>query len=156
MSKTATVTSISSARKPPTASARLRKASKPDLASVMGQLAYALRRNNLPATAIGFLLGGFVPLATFMIVHYQLSTTTPLYLQPLVLMVCGGLVFSAKTVFEWTALAFGSKAKALGFVVLLEGVLLLSTQPGLSLAALAYLVTVNGIATGVRLASACK
>jgi hypothetical protein len=48
-------------------------------------------------------------------------------------------------------MAFASGWKAAGFCVLLEGVLLVSRTPWLSVAALAYLCAINGIATGVRL-----
>jgi hypothetical protein len=128
---------------------------KADL-SVMGQIRTSLMRENLSATAMGFLLGGLVPLSTYMIVHYQIRGDVAWYLQPLLLMVLGGLVFSAKTVYEWTAQAFNSRAKALGFVVLVEGILTLSSQEWLAITALAYLIAVNGIATGVRLALSRK
>ena len=43
--------------------------------------------------------------------------------------VAGGLLYSAKTVYAWGKLAFHTAAKALGFVVLLEGVMILSQTP---------------------------
>src|SRR5438445_12869383 len=73
-------------------------------------------RNPLPAV-IGALLGALVPSATFMVGHYELTSWT----EPKALIVLGGLVFSALTVFRWGRLAFGSPVKALGFVVLAEG-----------------------------------
>jgi hypothetical protein len=68
------------------------------------------------------------------------------------LLVLGGLLFSAKTVYAWTAAAFDDRAKALGFVVLVEGALLLAPSPALRYVALAYLVTINALGTGARLA----
>jgi hypothetical protein len=66
------------------------------------------------------LLGALVPSATFMVGHYELASWT----EPKALIVMGGLVFSALTVFRWGRLAFGSPVKAFGFVVLAEGVVL--------------------------------
>jgi hypothetical protein len=63
----------------------------------------------------------------------------------------GGLLFSARTVYAWGRLAFQASGKALGFVVLMEGVMTMSHTPWLSPAALAYLVAINGIATGCTL-----
>lgn len=75
-------------------------------------------------------------------------------MQPLLLMVVGGLVFSAKTVYEWTRTAFHCRYKAVGFVVLLEGVMVLASSQWLTIAALVYLIVINGIGTGVRLGKA--
>jgi hypothetical protein len=104
-------------------------------------------RNPLPA-AIGALLGALVPSATFVVGHYELATWT----EPKALIVLGGLLFSALTVFRWGRLAFGSPAKALGFVVLAEGVMTFCSTEWLSLVALGYLVLINAIATGCAIA----
>jgi hypothetical protein len=66
--------------------------------------------------------------------------------------VLGGLVFSALTVFRWGRLAFGSPVKALGFVVLAEGVMTFCSTAWLSVVALGYLVLINAIATGCTIA----
>jgi hypothetical protein len=118
---------------------------------VVGQIRTALRPETLLATTVGFLLGGFVPLATFWLSHHELDDR-PIYAQLVTYIVVGGLVYSAKTVFAWGKLAFQVPAKALGFVVLLEGVLIFSHTSWLSFVALAYLVGINGIATGCILA----
>jgi hypothetical protein len=47
-----------------------------------------------------------------------------------------------------------TRVKALGFVLLVEGVLLLSPLPALSYVALAVLVTINALGTGAALALA--
>lgn len=104
-------------------------------------------RNPLPAV-IGALLGALVPSATFMVGHYELSSWT----EPKALIVMGGLVFSALTVFRWGRLAFGSPVKALGFVVLAEGVMTFCSTAWLSVVALGYLVLINAIATGCTIA----
>jgi hypothetical protein len=85
--------------------------------------------------------------ASYWLAHHELSRGWVVYA-----LVAGGLLFSAMTVVRWAASAFGSHAKAVGFTVLLEGVLLYSNTDWLALAALAYLVGINAIATGVRLA----
>jgi hypothetical protein len=66
-------------------------------------------------------------------------------------LVTGGLVYSAKTVFEWARLAFTSAFKSVGFVVLLEGFMVTSTSRWLALAALGYQIAINGVATACML-----
>jgi hypothetical protein len=104
-------------------------------------------RNPLPAV-IGALLGALVPSATFVVGHYELTSWT----EPKALIVLGGLAFSALTVFRWGRLAFGSAVKALGFVVLAEGVMTFCSTAWLSVVALGYLVLINAIATGCTIA----
>jgi len=104
-------------------------------------------RNPLPA-AIGALLGALVPAATFVVGHYELSGWT----EPKALIVLGGLAFSALTVYRWGRLAFGSAVKAVGFVVLAEGVMTFCSTAWLSVVALGYLALINAIATGCTIA----
>lgn len=118
-----------------------------DCTSVIDQVCLAFQKQNRKATAAGFVLGGFVPSAIFSIIHWEINRAP--YLGVLV---AGGLLFSAKTVYEWTKVGFHSGMKALGFVILTEGVMTLSGLLPLQLAALALLVCVNGIATGCNLA----
>lgn len=119
---------------------------------VVDQVRHSLRPTNRLPTALGFLLGGFVPIASFVVAHYELDRGTPLYLQLASYLVLGGLLYSAKTVYEWGSRAFMNAWKAVGFVVLVEGVMVTSSVPWLGYAALAYLVCINGIATGCTLA----
>jgi uncharacterized membrane protein (UPF0136 family) len=112
---------------------------------VIGQVRVALK--NPVALVLGALLGGFVPVATYFVAHgeaqgFSLATV----------LVLGGLVYSAKTVWAWGRLAFGCVWKATGFVLLVEGVMVTSKTPGLAVAALCYLVAINAIATGCLLA----
>ena len=118
---------------------------------VVEQVRGALRPRARLATALGFLLGGFVPVAVYVIAHHELDWSAPLYLQRGTLLVLGGLLFSASTEFNWGRMAFHAGGKALGFVVLLEGVMVTSTTAWLAMAALVYLVGVNGVATGCNL-----
>lgn len=119
---------------------------------VVGQVRLALRPRALLATSMGFLLGGFVPLASFWLSHHELDGDRPVYAQIVTYIVIGGLLYSAKTVYTWGKLAFHMPIKAFGFVVLLEGVMILSRTPWLTTMALVYLIAINGIATGCNLA----
>jgi hypothetical protein len=153
MASTATITPIIPARK----STRTRTTSRPRAASpaatagVMAQIAAAARSPG--ALLVGAIFGAFVPIATFTVAHYELDAGRPLYAQAPALLVLGGLVFSALTVFAWGRLAFRSGLKALGFVTLIEGTMVLSTTSWLGIVALALLVAVNATATGATLAN---
>jgi hypothetical protein len=99
---------------------------------VVAQVRLALRPKARLATLLGCLLGGFVPLASYVVAHREVDTGTAHGLVSL-LLVLGGLVFSAKTVFQWGQLAFQHGGKALGFTVLMEGVMTMSHTPWLAL-----------------------
>lgn len=115
---------------------------------VVDQVIIAFRERNRLATMMGFLLGGIVPIATYLEAHYDLDTSLPLQSQIATYLVLGGLAFSAKTVFDWARMAFQNPLKATGFVVLLEGVMITSGVAVLPLVLLAILVGINGVATG--------
>jgi hypothetical protein len=68
------------------------------------------------------------------------------------MIVYAGLLFSALTVLGWSSNMFGSKAKALGFTLLLEGIMMTSSAAWLTAIALTYLVLINAVANGCRLA----
>lgn len=120
---------------------------------VVAQVRLALRPGSRLAFTLGVLLGGFVPIATFQISHTELNARE-LWLQPAAYFVAGGLLFSAVTMYRWGTLAFTQRAKALGFVVLLEGTMVTCHTRWLALAALAYLAAINGVATACNLARA--
>jgi VIT1/CCC1 family predicted Fe2+/Mn2+ transporter len=126
-------------------------ATTPARSNAVDQVRIALRPRNRLATFLGFLLGGFVPLASFLVAHFELTAITPLYTQKALYLVLGGLAYSAKTVWQWGTVAFHNAFKAFGFVVLLEGVMVTSHILWLSIAALVYLMAINGIATGCNL-----
>lgn len=107
-------------------------------------------KNRLPAV-LGFLLASLVPVAVFAVAHREVDWSAAPWSQPKVALVLGGLLFSAKTVYRWACLAFDDKAKAAGFVVLLEGVMVGSSNAWLSGACLFYLVAINGLATAHQL-----
>lgn len=117
--------------------------------SIVDQFRMATQKQNRWATAAGFLIGGFVPSATFFLVHYGVTGCAWLWL-----IVAGGLLFSAKTVFEWGCVAFQNGWKAFGFCLLVEGVMTFSPANliALSISGLGMLALINGVATGCNLA----
>lgn len=121
--------------------------------SVVEQVRTAMKPRNRLAAAMGFLLGGFVPLASFVLAHYEVDPGAAIWTQLPAALVLGGLTYSAKTVYDWGRLAFELPVKALGFVVLLEGVMVASSTPWLAFTALGYLIGINGVATGCTLAA---
>ncbi len=121
---------------------------------VVDEVIIATAARNRLATALGVLLGGFVPLGSYVVAHYELALLETITLSncaPL-LMVLGGLAYSALTVYQWGLKAFESKFKAVGFVVLIEGIMTLSSITWLAIAALVLLMSINGISTGTKLA----
>jgi hypothetical protein len=98
------------------------------------------------SAALGFILGGFVPVATFTIVHHEVATYPLLWI-----LVAGGLLYSALSVYTWAKQTFTLTAKALGFVLLTEGAVTFAHTSWLSVAGLTILVTINGICATVAL-----
>ncbi len=119
----------------------------PKRLGILSEVRLALHPKNRAAAYLGAALGGAVPVATYWLAHHELSRGFVVWA-----LVAGGLLFSATTVLRWAATAFGSMPKAIGFTVLLEGILLYSRTPWLALGALGYLCFINAVATGVRLA----
>lgn len=123
---------------------------------IVDQVKQSMKPNNRLALICGAILGGFVPIATYTIAHCEVDYQAPLWTQWMILLVLGGLVYSALTVFNWAKVAFKHPAKAIGFVVLLEGTMTFSHAgvlgiPLLSLAALTLLVGINSVAAGCLL-----
>jgi hypothetical protein len=119
--------------------------------SVIQQVREAFKVKNRLAAIVGALLGGFVPTAVYTVARYELVASEGFWQVPSVL-VLGGLLFSAITVYSWCREAFQACAKAVGFVLLAEGVMTFGHIPWLSVAALAYLVGINAISTACQLA----
>lgn len=112
------------------------------------KLAFA---NPLPLL-IGALIGALVPIATYTVGHAELGAAGWASVPGAI--VIGGCVFSAITVYKWGRRAFDSALKALGFVVLSEGVMTFSQTPWLSMLMLSFLVAINAVANGANLAVA--
>jgi len=137
------------------AAPRMRQQPLPGIAakqrSVVQQVKAAAHPRARLATAVGSVLGGFVPLASWQMAHHELSAAQPLYTQLIAYIVLGGLIYSSTNVYSWGRAAFRGRVKAAGFVLLLEGVLVASSTGWLSIAALAILMGVNAITTGATL-----
>jgi hypothetical protein len=116
---------------------------------VVSQVRRAFAPGNRLAAAVGLLLGGFVPLAVYVVAHGESGEFAGH--ERAWALVGGGLVYSATTVYQWAKLAFTSAFKSVGFCVLLEGVMVTSTTHWLALAALGYLIAINGVATACTL-----
>lgn len=117
---------------------------------VVGQIKLAFA-NPLPLL-IGALIGALVPIATYTVGHAELDATGWASVPGAI--VVGGCVFSAITVYKWGRRAFDSAFKALGFVVLSEGVMTFSHTPWLSVLMLGFLAVINAVANGANLAVA--
>ena len=83
----------------------------------------------------GLLVGGLVPIATWGVVHFEVQENVWLWF-----LAGGGLLYSMITSFRWAAAAFGGAFKALGFCILLEGILAFAQHLTLSLLALGMLI----------------
>jgi hypothetical protein len=137
---------------PPSRNSRPPKAK--DAPSVVSQVRTALRPQNRLATSLGALLGVGVPVGSYQLAHHEVDAGSSLLWQVPAWLVVGGLLFSALTVYRWGRVAFASPTKAVGFCVLLEGVLVFSSTPWLSFGALVYLCAINAVATGCNLSRA--
>ena len=137
-------------------SRRTRAASdKSATVDVVTQLECAIRRPQ--ATLIGALVGGIVPWFARTLAHDQLpaawsSGNTGLAMV-MIAVVLGCAIFSAITVYKFGRATFGDTRKALGFVLAIEGVMLVSTG-ATSTVALVVLIAINALANGAAIALA--
>jgi len=104
-------------------------------------------------------MGAIVPVATYTFAHYSELLTVrdgrthyAEWTEPNWLILLGGLFFSARTVCHWAHQSFEDWPKSVGFVLIIEGVLMRSPIPELSYVALGYLVILNALGTGAVLA----
>lgn len=121
----------------------------PEQSEVVEAVKIAFNKRNRMAAFWGLSKGGWAPLASYFVAHKEIGSN---YYQPLTLLVLGALLFSAPTVYEWCMAAFNNRAKAIGFVVLLEGVMVFSHIPWLGISALILLISINGIQSACNLA----
>lgn len=127
---------------------------------VVSQLACAIKHPQ--ATVIGAAIGGIVPWFARTLAHSEVpamwsgNRTIALVMIGVIL---GCAVFSALTVYKFGRAAFGDPRKALGFVLALEGVMLVS-QGTTSQVALIVLILINALSNGSVIAmardAACK
>ena len=122
---------------------------------VVTQLECAIRRPQ--ATLIGALVGGLVPWFARTLAHDQLPATWSAGNQSLAMVmlavILGCAVFSAITVYKFGRATFNDTRKALGFVLAIEGVMLVSTG-ATSTVALLVLILINALANGAAIALA--
>lgn len=127
--------------------------SKPKL-SVMAQIRTAFARRNWLATAIGAVKGGSIPFGTFVLYHLEMANDP---WQPKGVLVLCGLIYSIRTVYGWCQQVFRQEDgspdtwKALGWCLLIEGLMTISSTFWINCGALALLVLINAIATGISL-----
>jgi hypothetical protein len=127
---------------------RARKASPVKGVNVLDQLRLACKRENALGTGFGFVIGGAIPVGIFSVAHYEAGIRS--WHEMVMLVIClGGLLFSAKTVVQWAHEAFDDRIKAVGFVVILEGIMTLSHLEYLTYGALCILTIINAVATGI-------
>jgi hypothetical protein len=125
---------------------------------VVDQVRLAFARGHRLATLIGFVFGGAPSSLAYYLVHEQIPDLT-VYdwrLWATIAVVCGGLLFSLRTVYQWGVLALSSKPKAFGFCLIVEGAMIVALHAAVSLSALTILVLINGIATGTTLARGAR
>jgi hypothetical protein len=121
---------------------------------VVTQLEISLR--NPHAAAIGAVVGGLVPWFGRTLAHGEIqgawSSNRALALS-MVAVVLGCGVFSGLSVYKFGKAAFGDPRKALGFVLALEGVMLVS-HGMTSAVALGVLILINAVSNGSVIALA--
>lgn len=81
---------------------------------------------------------GFLPIASYVMAHIESAQNSLLWV-----LVAAALTFSAPTLAEWAKKWCGGSAKAWGFTILLEGVMVFSHTLWLSYAGLAILIAIN-------------
>jgi len=103
-------------------------------------------RNPLAAWT-GCIFGAAVPLATYFVAHFEAGAAPWLWS-----IVAGGLLVSAPTVYEWALAAFQNRPKSVGFVMLLEGTMILSGIKAMAIGCLTLLVVINAVGAAACLA----
>jgi hypothetical protein len=116
---------------------------------VVSQLECAIR--NPHAAAIGALIGGLVPWFGRTLAHEEIPSVwsggNHGLAMAMIAVVLGCACFSGLSVYKFGRAAFGDSRKALGFVLALEGVMLIS-HGATSVVALAVLILINAVANG--------
>jgi hypothetical protein len=120
---------------------------------VVTQLEFAYR--NPGAAALGALIGGLVPWFGRTLAHGEVPEAWSAGDRGVALLallvVAGCAAFSGLSVYKFGRAAFGDPRKALGFVLALEGVMIIS-RGATSVVALGALVLINAIANGAVIA----
>jgi hypothetical protein len=134
----------------------------------MSDVRAAFTKERALELCIGIAFAGFVPVAVFEVAHKALPTVLALaetnasfywLFAGLIVIVLGGLAYSAPTVYSVGLEAFnGKRGKAFGFTILIEGVMTLVPISWLQVSALVLLIAINavGCATGLARGAAKK
>ena len=111
-----------------------------------------IRRAFMPgarlAGALGVLLGGSVPFATFEMIHDPRGVHS---MPMLWLLVAGCLLYSAPKVYQWMSVATGSAIAAVGFTLAAEGILTFVPIPFLTYLFLGILIFINAVSAACAL-----
>lgn len=141
-----------------TSKRKLSRSERPDRAAtvdVVSQLECAIRYPQ--ATLIGALVGGVVPWFARTLAHSEVpaawSAGHHTIAALMIAVVLGCACFSALTVYKFGRATFNDPKKALGFVLAIEGVMLVS-QGATSAVALAILIAINALGNGSAIALA--
>lgn len=142
------------ARRPSRRRTRASASVRERVVDVISQLECAVRQPQ--AAILGGLLGGAVPWFARTLAHGEIpeawhGNRTAAWL--MIAVVLGCAAFSMLTVYKFGLAAFGDARKAVGFVLALEGVMLVS-RGTTSVVALLLLVAINAIANGCVMALA--
>jgi len=112
--------------------------------SVLAQLRTAFTGHPL-AFLVALPFGGFVPLAVWCLTHLQTIQPWDWAL------IAGGALFSSLTVIQWGQRILLNTPKAIGFAVLVEGVMITAETQWLAIAALGLLIVINSVACSVAI-----
>ncbi len=129
-----------------------RQATRDHVVDVITQLACATRHPG--AALLGGAIGGVVPWFGTTLAHDEIPTmwaSHPKLAYAMLAVVLGCAVFSMLTVYKFGLAAFADGRKAAGYVVVLEGVMLVC-HGTTSTVALALLVGINAVANGCVIA----
>lgn len=127
-------------------SKRVKLISIKEASSVIDQIRVAFSISAI-GSVVGIVLGAAIPVTTFMVAHYEVKEFWSIYTG----LVAGGLIFSAKNVFQWSRAAFRDPWKAAGFVALIEGAMIYSKIGWVNYLGLGILIAINAIASGANL-----
>lgn len=116
------------------------------------QVRLAFQKQNRIEAVAGLFFGGYVPVAIWEFVHYELTSDIALWFQPKAYFVLAGLVVSLITVVMLAQSAFDNWFKAVGFAILVEGAMTMSSNIYLSLSGLLLLIVINGLSSACLLA----
>ena len=113
--------------------------------AVLAQIRTAFTGHPL-AFLVALPFGGFVPMAVWCLTHLEAIEPWDWAL------ITGGALFSSLTVIDWGRRILLNTPKAIGFAVLVEGVMITSETDWLSRSALGLLTIINATSCAVALA----